>query len=337
MNARLLVLTGLALALAGCATPGGGGRTAQSCLLSVEETAGTLAIVDSQGEVVKRVTIGERPHEVAVSPDRRLAYVSQFGIADYDSRIGTPGDRVVEIDLITGARSGDFVLPADVRGPHGVKLRPGGSDELFVNAEVGGDTMLVFDRVSHHLLRRFPLPAATHNFIFSQDGASIFSFAGAAGASRIDARDGRVLARQYPGSPIRGLFVTSGGMVLASARGEILELRPADLAIIRRLPAPRPGQFVYLEQWPDGMIAAPSLADGGVAIFPPDGGPARFAATGKTPIIVRRGPDGLIYVANVEDDHISVIDAQGETVRTITGLTAPNGLAFGFCPRKGAS
>ena len=303
------------------------------CVLSVEETAGTLAIVDAGGAATVRIPLGERPHEVAVSADGKTAYVSQFGIADYDNRIGTPGDRVIEVDLAQARRTADFVLPSPARGPHGVKLRPG-TNELFVNAEVGGDKMFAFDTQSRRLLRSFSLPKGTHNFVFSADGASLYSFAGADGASRIDAGDGSILASQNPGSAIRGLFFTEAGTVLASAKGEVLELRADDLSIIRRLPAPRPGQFVYLEQWPDGMIVAPSLSDDGVAIFPADGGPARFVATGKTPIIVRRGPDGLIYVSNVEDDHVSILSAEGEPLRTISNLVAPNGLDFGLCPSE---
>ncbi len=329
---RHVAATMLVAALAGAipahaATPG-------FCLLSVEETAGTLAILTPQGNVLKRLTLGERPHEIAVAPDGRTAFVSMFGITDYDSRIGTAGDRVARIDLRSGTRVGDYVLPDGVRGPHGVKLRPPQLRELFVNAESGGDTMLVFDVASKRLLRRFALPPATHNFVFSEDGATLFSFAGAKGATRIDPATGRVLAARDAGTPVRGLLATPDGNVLASARGEILLLRGSDLSVAKRVKAPRDGQFVYLDLLPDGTIAAPSLDDGGVALIPADGSPARFTATGKTPILARLGPDGLIYVANVQDDHITVLGADGAVVRTISGLTTPNGIGFGTCPRR---
>jgi len=334
MIGRYSVFLVLGAVLNGCASMAGVSTSPQlDCVLSVEETPGTLAIVDVHGSVTARIPLGERPHEVAVSQDGKTAYVSQFGIADYDNRIGTPGDRVIEIDLARARRTAEFVLPLPSRGPHGVKLRPG-TNELFVNAEVGGDKMFAFNKRSHRVLRSFSLPKGTHNFVFSSDGASLFSFAGSDGASRIDPEDGRILAHQNPGSAIRGLFFTQTGTVLASAKGEILELRPDDLSIIRRLRAPRPGQFVYLEQWPNGMIVAPSLGDGGVAIFPADGRPARFVVTGKAPIFARRGPDGLIYVTNVEDDHISILSRDGEPLRTISDLVTPNGLGFGRCPSK---
>ena len=41
--------------------------------MAAEETAGTLAIADPHGDVIKRLTLGERPHEVEVIPTHGLA------------------------------------------------------------------------------------------------------------------------------------------------------------------------------------------------------------------------------------------------------------------------
>ncbi|WP_292931763.1 YncE family protein [Novosphingobium sp. PASSN1] len=304
---------------------------ATACVLSVQETSGQLGIVSSGGAMMATIPISERPHEIAVTLNGKTAYVSQFGITDYDSRLGTPGDRVAEIDLLSARRVADFILPPSARGPHGVKLRPATS-ELFVNAEAGGYVMFVFDTRTRRLLRSFPLPNATHNFVFSADGKSLYSFAGANGASRIDPDDGSVLAQRDVGSPIRGLFLTKAGAILASAKGALFTLDPGDLGVVQRLEAPRPGQYIYAEQWPDGMIVAPSPSDGGIALFPANGGPPQFVATGKSPILVRRGPDNLIYVSNAEDDHISVLGLRGDNILTLKGLSGPNGLGFGRCP-----
>lgn len=302
------------------------------CILSVEETGGTFAILDPAGNILTRIAIGERPHELEVSPDHRTAYVSQFGIADYDNRIGTPGTRIAEIDLTTGQLIGEFRLPPDVSGPHGVKLRPPRHGELFTNAEVGGDTMLVFDTATHDLLRRFVLPEATHNFIFSVDGSSMYSLAGPKGTTKLDAGDGHVLATADIGTPVRGLILSQAGTLLASGKGEVVEMNATDLSVIRRYPSPVDGQFLYLDQMPDGAIIAPSLSNGGIVIYPADGSTPVLAPTGHTPVAAHPGPDGLIYVANVEDTYISALNPDGTLVRTLTGLQRPNGLGFGTCP-----
>jgi DNA-binding beta-propeller fold protein YncE len=305
---------------------------ARFCLLVVEETAGSLAIADPHGGVAKRLMLGERPHEVEVSRDGKTAYVSMFGITDYDSQLGTPGTSVARIDLNRGQRTFDYRMPPGLSAPHGVKLRPPARRELYVNAEKGGDTMLVFDTRTGGLQRRFPLPPGSHNFVFSADGATIFSFAGANGVAKIDAATGRVLARRDVGSPVRGIVMASDGSVLASGKGAVVELRASDLGEVHRWRTPGRGQYVYLAQLPDGSIFAPSLNDDGVLVLPANGGPPRFIATGKTPIRAIRGPDSLVYVANVNDDHVSVLGPDGEPRRPIAGVTSPNGLGFGACP-----
>jgi hypothetical protein len=300
------------------------------CILSVEEGPGRLSITSSKGVRIAAIPTGERPHEVEVSADGRTAYVSQFGIADYDKRIGTPGTKVVRIDLRRRSVTGQYLLPDDLRGPHGVKLRPPHRRELFVNAEVGGDSMLVFDTRTGRLLRRFPLPNGTHNFVFSLDGATFFSFAGQEGVSKIDAVSGRVLAQTRLQSPVRGLDIGRSGMVLAGAKREIVTLRADNLAVASRVRAPVAGQLFYVTQLRDGTILAPAV-DGGVVFVPAYGKPPTFVRTGKVAIYARQAPDGLIYVSNVENRYLSILTPAGAYAGQIGGLNTPNGLAFGRC------
>lgn len=306
--------------------------TPQFCILSVEEQASTLAIMTPDGEVRTRVEIGKMPHEVEVSPDGRTAFVSQFGITDYDSRIGTPGDHVTRVNLLSGRATGQFWLSKGLRAPHGVKLRPG-TRELFVNAEAGEDTMLVYDSRSTRLLRRFPLVKGAHNFIFTREGRDVIVFAGAEGVARYDAASGRSLARVRLSAPVRGLRLTADARVAAAAKGFVAILNPRSLRTERTLRSLVGGQLVYLEALVDGTIIAPSLADGGVVWFDPRGN-ARLIPTGRSALSARLAPDGLIYVANVDDDHLTVLDQQGRIVRTLgKSIRGPNGLAFGHCPR----
>lgn len=302
------------------------------CLLSAQEGGTSLLIMSPDGRRRGEVEIGPRPHEVEVSPDRKTAWVSQFGITDYDSRIGTPGRYVVEVDLKAGRATRRFELPGGLAAPHGVKLRPG-KRELFVNAEVGGDMMLVYDRLSKQVLRRFGLIKGAHNFIFSRDGGVLFVFAGAEGVAKYDASTGQLLAQRRFDGPVRGLRLTRGGEVAAASNGVVLVLDPGTLVPRRTMRAPDAGQLVYLETLADGSIVAPSQANGGVFRFGP-GGEGRFIATGKTPINVRQGPDGQLYVANVDDDHLTVMSQSGASVRQIGKIDGPNGLGFGACPAR---
>ena len=301
------------------------------CILVVEEDRGQLTILKPDGSRVGAVKIGERPHEVEVTPDWSTAYVSQFGIADYDHKIGTPGTRVVQVSLKSAKIVGDFTMPGGSRGPHGLKLRPH-SQELFVNTEVGGDRMFVFDTRTRTVKRSFAVPAGTHNFIFTDDGRWLISFAGKGGVSKIEARSGKIFRTEDLGSPIRGLAFAKNGDVLASARGELIILDRQTLDVKLRLTAPVHGQLLYLQQLANGELAAPAMDDQGVVFF--SGRTTRFVPTGKGALFVRQAPDGLIYVPNIDDTYVSVLNASGTLRRKITGLLTPNGIAFSRCPRS---
>lgn len=305
-------------------------RERQYCVLSVEEEPGELAILRPDGGRVAALPMGRRPHEVEVSPNGEKAYVTQFGIADYDNRVGSPGDRVIEVSLGTAKISGVFHLPVGSLGPHGVKLRPG-TNELFVNTEVGGDRMSVFDVRTRRLIRYFSIPVGTHNFIFSRKGDVLFSFAGKGGVSKLNSDDGKLLGSIDAGSPVRGLILSRSGDLVASARGEILIIDVDAFHVKRHVVAPVNGQLVYPTELTNGDLAVPAMEDNGVVFF--TGVSTRLVFTGKTPLFARQAPDGLIYVANVNDSYLTVLDAAGRPVSKITGISTPNGLAFAPCPK----
>lgn len=254
----------------------------------------------------------------------------QFGITDYDTRIGTPGDHVSRVDLRAAREVGRYVLPDGLRAPHGVKLRPA-SNELFVNAESGGDEMLVYDVDTRRLLRRFSLVKGAHNFVFSPDGRSLFLFAGPLGVAKYDPRSGKLLAQRRLATPVRGLRLAADGSLLAAAKGQVAVLNPADLSLRRLLAAPTREQLVYLEALKNGVIVAPSMVDG--VIWFARARPSRFIPTGNGALAARLGPDGRIYVSNVDDDHLTVMNVSGRVVAQIGhGIRGSNGLSFGACP-----
>lgn len=302
------------------------------CIVAAEEQGTGIVILKPNGKLIARVEVGRWPHEVEVSSDGRTAFVSQFGITDYDSRIGTPGDHVSRIDLATARETGRFVLPNGLRAPHGVKLRPA-TAELFVNAEAGGDTMLVYDSLNRLLLRSFPLTKGSHNFVFSPDGRFVFVFAGIEGVAKYDAVTGKQITTRKLATPVRGLRLAGAELIAAAGQGEVTLLYTDTLAVKARLGSRIAGQFVYLEALPDSSIIAPSIGDNGVEWFPPAGG-SRFIETGKGALGVRLAPNGRLYVANVDDDHLTVLSSSGHVLGQIGhGILGPNGLAFGICPR----
>lgn len=327
-----------ALALTAVAHPLPSHARPRWCALVVQEDGAALAILDPDSHRRLDVPIGPRPHEVEADWRRARAYVSQFGVRDYDLRLGDPGDHLSVIDLRRGREVARWMLPVGpdgVRpaGPHGVKLRPPG-DEVFVNTEIGREEMIVYDARSGRVRRTFPAPAGTHNFVFSSDGARLYAFAGPAGVFRLDPQTGRVLAEQHALAPTRGLAWSPDERALwVGGKGEAAALSPDDLTVRRRVSIPGATQIFYLNQAGNRLWAPSGLTDSLYVLDAESGAVVANLKTGKTPIAARPGPDGRIFVSNVQDDHASIVDPGTLSVTRLERLPGPNGLAFGPCPR----
>lgn len=335
-----------------------------SWLLVVEQTASRVAFRDPDtGELGASIDVGFWPHEIEVSPDNKTAYVSNFGLQDYDETLGVPGYSISILDLELQCERGRIytVNPAGgvYSAPHGVKLRPG-TAELFVNVERGG-RILVYDTKTRELkraltgvrappaevplARQFADPEHTHNFIFSADGTALFILAGPCGAYKMDPDTGQILARYcQPNVSVHGLaflpdlpdkpLPPGEQSLIASADGKILLLDPADLTVRRVLDNLGVGQILYSAPTPDGtLIVAPAVWDSQVIVIDVKTGTVvRRIVTGIDPVHVEMAPDGLTaWVANARSHHVSRIDLNSWTHTRLEIGDGPNGLAL--CPR----
>jgi DNA-binding beta-propeller fold protein YncE len=293
----------------------------------VEQGAGRVALLEPHtGAQRGAVSVGNSPHELAITSDGRFAYVSNFGLSDKDRAIGTPGDSVSIVDLTTQTET-KRLNTAPFKAPHGVTLRPPAENELYVNVEQG-ETMLVFSTTSGRLLRQFSVPGGTHNFVFSSDGRVLFLMAASNGVARVDPDTGTILQRFKDDGPIRGLSWTSSGKhLLASGRNKLLFLDPTTLAVERSIANLSVGQIVYSAMTPDGKhILAPCPIDQTVLLIESSTG---TLIAGKDPIAVQIVPDGqTAYVSNGADDHASAIDLGTFEIRPFGKVLMPNGIAF---------
>jgi DNA-binding beta-propeller fold protein YncE len=97
---------------------------AQGALLVVTKQSHALAIVDGATlQVLGRVPIGEDPHEVVVGPDRKTAYVSNYG----EGTLHT----LAVVDLVNQKPLPPIDL-TPLRGPHGLTLH---NETLWFTAE----------------------------------------------------------------------------------------------------------------------------------------------------------------------------------------------------------
>jgi DNA-binding beta-propeller fold protein YncE len=330
---RLIVICLSALLISTTAVSSSVSHSHTYSILAVEEMLGRVTILAS-ADPQRRVSVpvGFKPHEIVVSADGKVAYVSNFGLNDADNRNGTPGDTVSVIDIEHARVRTELHLPYGLKAPHGLGFRPPHGRELFVNAEQG-DQMVVFDASKNQVKRAFVLPAGIHNFVFSKDGDALFAFASAGSIYRIDSESGQVRMARDMGAPVRGLAWTHDGQqLIAAVKGEIVILNPTDLSTAKQFSLPGAPQPFYCAASADGrMIFVPSVFEGTVTVLSPLDGAVMQTLTVGTPLRVVLSPDpNLAYVANVSSkgSSITVLHIPSLQTEDIIGLRDVNGLAF---------
>ncbi len=355
-GASLVLRGGAVLALATTLLSSVGARAqAEPGAEATAPVTGTLIVLNKSdatasfinpisGETVGTVSTGTGPHEVAVSPDGRLAV-----IADYGER--TPGNTLTLID-VPGRRVLKTVDLGEHRRPHGIAFLRDGK-RVVVTTEEAHTTVLVdleTDRVSRSIATGQEI---SHMVALSPDETRAFvANIGSGSVSVLDLESGERVAVVPTGTGAEGIDVTPDGeQVWITNRGantvSVLDAR--SLEIVDTLPC---SNFpIRVKITPDGEHALVSNArSGDVAVFevagrkevqrismdvqPDENLDGRLfgdAFEGSpVPIGILVQPDGKrAYVANTYADIITVIDLETwAIVGRIAAGTEPDGLGW---------
>lgn len=303
----------------------------EKLLVAVQSTRDSVAVFDLRTKTLKgQVKTGFFPHEVVYDRIGNKCYVSDFGLHDYDFRIGRPGSSITVFDPVLCRYTGSIYTTKDTtrgNGPHGLKIRPG-TRELFVNVEIGGDSMLIYDLDSHILKRGFPISKGTHNFIFSPDGSRLWIMAANEGVFEIDPQDGMVIHHLILPSAIRGLCV-GRDWIVASGKNELFLLSKKDLQLIKHFGKLDAGQILYSAITKDQKyILSPVVFDSTVLVINARSGKIEHRLkTLKTPIHIQVTKK-FAYVSHAEDNGITTIDLSDFTISNELHITGTNGIVL---------
>jgi YVTN family beta-propeller protein len=314
-------------------------------LLVGNKSAHTLWAIDlATGEKAASFETGEGPHEVVVSPDGRLAVVTNYGTRE------TTGNSLTVIDWSDGGSTRVVSLGEDTR-PHGIVFRPDGT--LVVTTE-GSNHVVVVDPLEGRVVKRVAVgEGVAHMVALSPDGRFAWVTNISAGTlEKLDLEEGAVVASLVTGKGAEGVAVARGGReVWVTNRGDdtVSVVDAGSLEVLATLASP--GFPIRVALTPDGRRALVTNARAAtlsvfdvesrtlertLRIADPD---AEYQPTllgdSALPIGVFVNPDGSrAYVAISGANQVAVIDTQSWAIVALweTGRE-PDALGIRLDPR----
>lgn len=310
-------------------------------LTIVEENAGYVSFYDVVTfKKSGSVKVGDLPHEIAITKDEKTAYVTNFGIKDYDSGIGTPGASISVIDIPSRAEkyrlytfnSTEHKDYAQIdSAPHGVKLRPPVENQLYVNLEHTGK-LFVYDLKTRMIIKKFAVSPNTHNLFFSPDGKVLWLMAAKDGVIKMNAETGEIIGNYASSTPVRGLkYTPDHRYLMVSAVNQISFIDPETLEVKKQFNNLGVGAILYSDITPDQkFILAPAAFDNQVLVIDVEtGNVIKRLVTGLNPILALIDTAGkYAYISNATDTHVTQIDLATFTTKKIKTKDGSNGLAF---------
>jgi len=314
---RLKAPLALVLLFAAAATSGADDRLKSTTLVYVTNSKGDdVTVIDvASMKVVSTIKVGENPHGVIASPDKRTLYVSVEGT-----------DELIALDTATN----NILWRTHVgRAPNEVSIT---SDGRFVFVPCRNDaTIDVVDTAAKKVVDRIKVPQMPHNTYTSADGRHLYL--GSMAGSRIsifDTSTRKLVAEIAPGNWVRPIALRRDESLAYVALSALHGFAVVDLKkreVIRRveMPAlPSGTQIPPYETLTHGLALTPderelyvtSMAGKAIYVFSvPELNQLAKIDVGRFPNWITVSPDGrFVFVSNQLDDTVSAIDTRTKKV-----------------------
>ncbi len=338
-----IVMAALATLFLVLSTPHSSQAQAPGRLLVVNKAGASLSVVDlERGQEIGTVPTGYAPHEVAVSPDGRVAVVTNYGTRD------EPGNTLTVVELDTLEPSATIDLGDQLR-PHGITWLPG-TDRVAVTTE-GSGTLTVVDVPARRVVAVVPTgQRISHQVSVTPDGGRAFvANIGSGSATAIDLGSMEALTSIPTGSGAEGIAVAPGGdevWVTNRAENTVTVLDAGSLQILGTLPSAEfPIRVVFTPGGDRALVTNARSAQlrvfdvqnrREVMVIPIEapvieGREQVIAFQGSpSPIGLLAHPDGRhVYVAAASADAVAVVDLEaGAVIDLIAVGREPDGLAL---------
>lgn len=287
-------------------------------------------------EVAAKLPTGRGPHEAAVSPDGRTAYVSNYGsfavFREGERPRMEPGHTLTVLDL--NARTVKATLElGDYRQPHGLWVSRDGQ-RLWVTCE-GAQAVLELDATTGKILKAWKTNQnVSHMVVPTPDERKLYVANIGSGSVTVIDRASDTVKTIPTGAGSEGIDVAPDGREVWVSNRAAHSLSVIDTATDRvRVTLESGGQVpIRVKFTPDGReVWVSNAQSNSVTLF--DARTRQRLATievGAVPVGILMTPDGRrAFVANTNANQITVIDVPGRKVlRTFSTGTEPDGMAW---------
>ncbi len=312
-------------------------------LIVLNKDGASASLLDRvSGEEFAKLDTGVGPHEVAVSPDGRIAVVGNYGARE-------PGHTLSVIDLVAKSVVKTIDLVKYHR-PHGIVFLPDG-ERVVVTAEAERKLLIV--NVETGAVEKAIDTGAqgSHMVVISPDAKRAYvANIGSGSLTVIDLAKGERIKIVQTGRGAEGMDISPDGReiwVANRAEDTVSVIDTESLEVVATLQC---ATFpIRLKFTPDGeRVLVSNARSGDVAVFDansrevvkriemakgwqrPTDADGNVFSQGPVPIGILIPPDGKhAYIANTNVNRVTVIDLETLTITArLTAGSRPDGLAY---------
>ena len=290
----------------------------------------SLSFIDLRsGNEIARRSPGDQPHEIAISPDGRLAAVVSYGGQTIDIFDIAAMDRVETISLSPSRRPHGILWLDDGR----IIATTEGSDNITIVSPPTGETqqrevstIATAQKGSHMLV---VTPDKSRAFVSNMQSGTV---------SVLDLVKMTKIADLSAGTEPEGLAITPDGATIWVADRQSDRLHIFDTATLKELDEIKTGKFpIRVAISPDGATAITSnLGDGALGLYEvaarkPKGAIKISGTAESQQVTILFSADGKnLFVAETGPDTIAEVDlSTGEVIRRFKAGADGDGLGIG--------
>ncbi|MCL5289134.1 MAG: beta-propeller fold lactonase family protein [Acidobacteria bacterium] len=324
----IAALVAAGMALAGCAS-------AQTLIVLNKSDHEAALVNPATLEVMARLATGKGPHEVAVSSDGRMAYVSNYGsygVFRPGEQRQEPGESITVLDLKARTVAATWTL-GEFKRPHGIVVSRDGK-RLWVTVEAN-QTVLEIDTASGKIVKSWKTEQQTsHMVVPSLDEEKLYVANIGSGSVNVITRATNEVKTIVTAAGTEGLAVSPDGKEVWATNRGANTISVIDVATDKVKETFESGgkMPIRVKFTPDGKEALVSNAQSNmVSVF--NAKTRELVAkieVGVVPVGIQMTPDGKrAFVANTNANKVSVIDIGARKVtQTFETGQEPDGMAW---------